>query len=204
MYPQGVCRIRKPAYAGNGCAIFPAFDTAQLGKKIRCSAADDLFRGSLIILRIPIRTLIIRPGTHQVNGERRLYLYYSDFFRNVTHQFSCSRKNFYIIFCVFSLHCPRSKTAGGSLSSCCLVLFPIRFSAHATALRSGSSCTASAGSFTKGGACILCRPVCSGWCGRHRPGGRSLPPGRCDGAFGIPSPPPGCRRRGYPRSAGCC
>ena len=21
MYPQGVCRIRKPAYAGNGCAI---------------------------------------------------------------------------------------------------------------------------------------------------------------------------------------
>ena len=30
MYPQGVCRIRKPAYAGNGCAIFPAFETAQL------------------------------------------------------------------------------------------------------------------------------------------------------------------------------
>ena len=47
MCPQGVCRIRKPAYAGNGCAIFPAFDTAQLGKKIRCSAADDLFRDSL-------------------------------------------------------------------------------------------------------------------------------------------------------------
>ena len=47
MYPQGVCRIRKPAYAGNGCAIFPTFDTAQLGEKIRCSAADDLFRGSL-------------------------------------------------------------------------------------------------------------------------------------------------------------
>ena len=46
MYPQGVCRIRKPAYAGNGCAIFPAFDTAQLGKRIRCSAADDLFRDS--------------------------------------------------------------------------------------------------------------------------------------------------------------
>ena len=33
MYPQGVCRIRKPAYAGNGCAIFPAFDIAQLGKR---------------------------------------------------------------------------------------------------------------------------------------------------------------------------
>ena len=47
MYPQGVCRIRKPAYAGNGCAIFPTFDTAQLGEKIRCPAADDLFRGSL-------------------------------------------------------------------------------------------------------------------------------------------------------------
>ena len=46
MYPQGVCRIRKPAYAGNGCAIFPTFDTAQLGEKIHCSAADDLFRGS--------------------------------------------------------------------------------------------------------------------------------------------------------------
>jgi hypothetical protein len=33
MYPQGVCRIRKPAYAGNGYAIFPAFETAQLGKR---------------------------------------------------------------------------------------------------------------------------------------------------------------------------
>ena len=35
MYPQGVCRIRKPAYAGNGCAIFQVFQTARLGKKIR-------------------------------------------------------------------------------------------------------------------------------------------------------------------------
>ena len=35
MYPQGVCRIRKPAYAGNGCAIFPAFRTARMGQKIR-------------------------------------------------------------------------------------------------------------------------------------------------------------------------
>jgi len=33
MYPQGVCRIRKPAYAGDGCAIFPAFENAQLGKR---------------------------------------------------------------------------------------------------------------------------------------------------------------------------
>jgi len=48
MYPQGVCRIRKPACAGNGCAIFPAFDTAQLEKKIRCSAEADLFRVFLI------------------------------------------------------------------------------------------------------------------------------------------------------------
>ena len=35
MYPQGVCRIRKPAYAGNGCAIFPAFDTEEWTEKIR-------------------------------------------------------------------------------------------------------------------------------------------------------------------------
>ena len=35
MYPQGVCRIRMPAYAGNGCAIFPAFDTEEWAKKIR-------------------------------------------------------------------------------------------------------------------------------------------------------------------------
>ena len=47
MYPQGVCRIRKPAYAGNGCAIFPVFQTADWGQKIRCPAADDLFRVSL-------------------------------------------------------------------------------------------------------------------------------------------------------------
>ena len=26
--------------------VFPTFDTAQLGEKIRCSAADDLFRDS--------------------------------------------------------------------------------------------------------------------------------------------------------------
>ena len=46
MYPQGVCRIRKPACAGNGCAIFPAFEPARIEKKIRYPAADDLFRGS--------------------------------------------------------------------------------------------------------------------------------------------------------------
>ena len=27
VYPQGVCRIRKPACAGNGCAILPVFQT---------------------------------------------------------------------------------------------------------------------------------------------------------------------------------
>ena len=48
MYPQGVCRIRKPAYAGNGCAIFPIFQTADWGQKIRYPAADDLFRVSLV------------------------------------------------------------------------------------------------------------------------------------------------------------
>jgi len=35
MYPRGVCRIRKPAYAGNGCAIFPVFDTEDWAEKIR-------------------------------------------------------------------------------------------------------------------------------------------------------------------------
>ncbi len=35
MYPRGVCRIRKPAYAGNSCAIFPVFDTEEWAEKIR-------------------------------------------------------------------------------------------------------------------------------------------------------------------------
>ena len=35
MYPRGVCRIRKPAYVGNGCAIFPVFDTEEWAEKIR-------------------------------------------------------------------------------------------------------------------------------------------------------------------------
>ena len=46
MYPQGVCRIRKPACAGNGCAIFPTSRNAVWEQKIRCPAADDLFRVS--------------------------------------------------------------------------------------------------------------------------------------------------------------
>ena len=52
MYPQGVCRIRKPAYAGNGCAIFPIFQTADWGQKIRYPAADDLFRASFVIIHM--------------------------------------------------------------------------------------------------------------------------------------------------------
>lgn len=37
------------AYAGNGCAISPTFEAAQKGKNIHCPAADDLFRGSLVL-----------------------------------------------------------------------------------------------------------------------------------------------------------
>ena len=49
MYPQGVCRIRKPAYADNGCAIFPVFGTVERTEKDPLTAADDLFRGSLVL-----------------------------------------------------------------------------------------------------------------------------------------------------------
>ena len=35
MCPQRACRIRKPAYAGDGCAIFSVFDTEEWTKKIR-------------------------------------------------------------------------------------------------------------------------------------------------------------------------
>ena len=35
MYPQGVCRIRKPTYVVNGYAIFPVFDTEEWAEKIR-------------------------------------------------------------------------------------------------------------------------------------------------------------------------
>ena len=35
MYPQGVCRIRKPTCVGNGCAIFPVFGTEEWAEKIR-------------------------------------------------------------------------------------------------------------------------------------------------------------------------
>ena len=32
-----------------GCGIFPTFEAARIGKKIRCPAADDLFRASLVL-----------------------------------------------------------------------------------------------------------------------------------------------------------
>ena len=42
MYPQGVCRIRKPAYAGNGCAIFLVFQTEEMGQKDGCGLQTQL------------------------------------------------------------------------------------------------------------------------------------------------------------------
>ena len=48
MYPQGVCRIRKPACAGNGCAIFPALDAEEQVKKIQVSYDTDSLLKTLI------------------------------------------------------------------------------------------------------------------------------------------------------------
>ena len=42
MYPQGVCRIRKPAYARNGCAIFLVFRTEEVGQKDGCGSQTRL------------------------------------------------------------------------------------------------------------------------------------------------------------------
>ena len=50
MYPQGVCRIRKPAYAGNGCAIFLVFQTEEVGQKDGCGSQTQL-RGVALIFR---------------------------------------------------------------------------------------------------------------------------------------------------------
>ena len=36
-----------------GCGIFPTFEAARIGKKIRCPAADDLFRDSLNSMDVP-------------------------------------------------------------------------------------------------------------------------------------------------------
>ena len=53
MYPQGVCRIRSQPALAYGCGIFPTFEAARIGKKIRCPAADDLFRASLNSMDVP-------------------------------------------------------------------------------------------------------------------------------------------------------
>ena len=52
MYPQGVCRIRKPAYAGNGCAIFLVFQTEDVGQKDGCGSQTQLRGVAFIKLEI--------------------------------------------------------------------------------------------------------------------------------------------------------
>ena len=49
IYPQGVCRIRKPACAGNGCAIFPAFWYRRVGGKDLLTVADDLYANEIAV-----------------------------------------------------------------------------------------------------------------------------------------------------------
>ena len=49
MYPQGVCRIRKPAYAGNGCAIFLVFQTEEVGQRLADTIARCCLRAYLKI-----------------------------------------------------------------------------------------------------------------------------------------------------------
>ena len=57
MYPQGVCRIRKPAYAGNGCAIFLVFQTEEVGQKDGCGSQTQL-RG-VALTEIKMKNLLI-------------------------------------------------------------------------------------------------------------------------------------------------
>ena len=52
MYPQGVCRIRKPAYAGNGCAIFLVFQAEDVGQKDGCGSQTQLRGVAFIKLEI--------------------------------------------------------------------------------------------------------------------------------------------------------
>ena len=70
MYPQGACRIRKPACAGNGCAIFPTFGTARIEKKIRCSAEGDLFRVSLGLGIFPVERVCVPSSVSRLRGTR--------------------------------------------------------------------------------------------------------------------------------------
>ena len=51
MYPQGACRLRKPAYAGNGCAIFLVFQAEEVGQKDGCGSQTQL-RGVAIKMKI--------------------------------------------------------------------------------------------------------------------------------------------------------
>ena len=51
MYPQGVCRIRKPAYAGNGYAIFLVFQTEEVGQKDGCGSQTQLRGVALVIIK---------------------------------------------------------------------------------------------------------------------------------------------------------
>lgn len=48
-----VCRIHKPACAGNGCAIFLVFQTADWGQKIRCPASRTFDLNQSFLRHIP-------------------------------------------------------------------------------------------------------------------------------------------------------
>ena len=64
MYPQGVCRIRKPAYAGNGCAIFLVFQTEEVGQKDGCGSQTQLRGVAFIKLEIlQVRSLTMNTST---------------------------------------------------------------------------------------------------------------------------------------------
>ena len=67
MYPQGVCRIRKPAYAGNGCAIFLVFQTEEVGQKDGCGSQTQL-RG-VALIKIKMKNLLILTTQYStING----------------------------------------------------------------------------------------------------------------------------------------
>ena len=72
MYPQGVCRIRKPAYAGNGCAIFLVFQTGEVGQKDGCGSQTQLRGVALTFLicccRGTLRSSFTYPKRNAHNG----------------------------------------------------------------------------------------------------------------------------------------
>ena len=75
MYPQGVCRIRKPAYAGNGCAIFLVFQTEEVGQKDGCGSQTQLrgvaFNKIPAFLPIPPHVCLISPRQGVPKGKRK-------------------------------------------------------------------------------------------------------------------------------------